>query len=195
MEQLKCLICGMNINLKNYRLNENTFLEKNEEEHIINCPFCGVGKVYLDNNKALFKVESKELDEETLKVLDKAMKLEVFNGEFYKEASELAKNNEIKELFKELSSVEFMHARVHKMLGGFKEMPKLHKPDYTKYDSDDLLLEEARKREKHAIEFYNKNSKVVCSNVVKEVLKALSHVEKQHEIIAESRKEKTLEVT
>ncbi|MCT4593826.1 MAG: metal-iron-binding protein [Anaeromicrobium sp.] len=191
MGQIKCLICGMNINLKNYKLNENTFLEKNEKDHIINCPFCGVGKVYLDNNSPLFKVESEDLDKETLKVLDKAMKLEVFNGEFYKEASQLAQNNEIRELFRELSFVEFMHAKVHKILGGFKEMPNLHKPDYTKHDNDDLLLEEARKREKHAIEFYNKNSKIVSSPVIKEVLQALSQVEKQHEIIAESRKEKS----
>lgn len=189
MKQVKCLICGMNVNVKNYMLNEDTLLQKNDKEHFINCPFCGVGKIYLRNDKAEFKVEAKELDDITLKILDKAMKLEIFNGDFYEEASRLSKKENIKKLFKELSFVEYIHAKVHKELGNFKEMPKLHKPDYTKHNTDDLLLEEARKREEHAIKFYKKNSQLVSSEVVKQVLVALADVEKQHEIITHENKE------
>ncbi|QZY53695.1 ferritin family protein [Crassaminicella profunda] len=184
MSQLKCLICGMNINSNTYDLNNYSFVEKNEKGRIINCPFCGVSKIYLDDEKEIYYVEE-DLDQESLEVLDHAMKLEVFNGEFYKEASNLAENDEIKKLFKDLSNIEFMHARVHKRLGGFEQLPKLHKPDYhARLNTDKLLLEEAYKREEHAIAFYKKNSTNVCSKLIKEIFKALSDVEKQHEIIA-----------
>lgn len=183
MSKMKCLICGMNINPKSYNLNNYSFLEKNTEGRIINCPFCGVGKIYLDDEDNIYMVENKVLDEESLRVLDHAMKLEVFNGEFYEEASRLADNMELKEIFKDLSKIEFMHARIHKRLGGFKELPKLHKPDYTRHNTDDLLLTEANHREEHAILFYGKNSKKVSNDIIKQVFSALSDVEKQHEII------------
>ena len=113
------------------------------------------------------------------------MKLEVFNGEFYEEASKLAKCENNKKMFKDLSNIEFMHAKVHKRLGGFKKLPKLRKPDYKRLESDEVLLEEANKLEKHAIHFYDKYSKEVDSSIVKEVFNALSEVEKQHIIITE----------
>jgi rubrerythrin len=176
----------MKIHPNTYDLNNYSFEEKNEKGKIINCPFCGVGKIYLDDEKGIYHVAHDTLDEESLKVLDHAMKLEVFNGEFYKEASYLAKDGEVRKLFKDLSNIEFMHARVHKRIGGFKELPKLHKPDYeSRLNTDKLLLEEACKREEHAIAFYKKNSVRVCSDLVKEIFKALSDVEKQHENIAD----------
>lgn len=183
MKRLKCLICGMYINDSSYRLNNDSFIEKNQENRIINCPFCGVSKIYLDSEKEIYRVEDKNLDIQSLQVLDHAMKLEVFNGEFYKEASELAIDDKAKKIFKDLSNIEFMHAKIHKRLGGFENLPKLHKPDYTKHNTDKLLFEEAYKREEHAILFYKKNSNKVFSNIIKDVFKALSDVEKQHETI------------
>lgn len=181
--ETKCSICGMNINSNSYALNSYSFLEKNQKNRIINCPFCGVGKIFLDEEKALLQTDTKNLDEESLKVLDHAMKLEVFNGEFYEEASKLAKDEEVKLTFKALKNIEFMHAKIHKRLGGFDNLPKLHKPDYTRLNTDNLLLEEAHKREEHAISFYKKNSKKVSDYIVKDVFKALSDVEEQHKII------------
>ncbi|WP_432665857.1 ferritin family protein [Wukongibacter baidiensis] len=183
MSEIKCLICCMDINPKSYSLNNYSFLEKNREERIINCPFCGVGKIYLDDENDIYMVDNKSLDEESLKVLDHAMKLEVFNGEFYEEASRLAEDEKLKETFKDLSRIEFMHARIHKRLGGFEKLPKLHKPDYTRHNTDGLLLIEASHREEHAILFYEKNSGKVSSDVIKQVFSALTDVEKQHEII------------
>lgn len=184
MKEIKCLICGMIINTNNYSLNDNSFIEKNIKEKVINCPFCGVDSAYLSGkDKPCKKVDKETLDEQTRKVLDKAMKLEIFNGEFYKEASKLANEENIKKTFKDLSNIELMHARIHKNLGWIKELPKLHKPDYTKYNTDKLLLEEANKREKHAVSFYEKNSCLVSSDIVKEVFNALSYVESQHEVI------------
>ena len=183
MKKLKCLICGMNINDNGYDLNNGSFIEKNEKGRIINCPFCGVGKMYLDREKEIYKVENKSLDIQSLQVLDHAMKLEVFNGEFYEEARKLATDDEAKKIFKELSNIEFMHAKIHKRLGGFENLPKLHRPDYTRYNTDKLLFEQAYKREEHAILFYKRNSDKISSNVIKEVFNALSDVEKQHEVI------------
>ena len=190
MGTLKCLICGMKIDEKNYYLNDYTFLKKNEKDKIENCPFCGVDKNYLDNEGELYKADNNSLNEESLKILEKAMKLEVFNGEFYEEASRLATDEEIRKTFKELSSIEFMHARIHKRLGGFEKLPKLSRPDYTRHNTDNLLLEEANKREQHAISFYARNYANVSSHIIKEVFNALSDVEKQHVSITEYRLDK-----
>lgn len=175
-----CLICGMKVTSRSFDFNKYSFIEKNTEQEIINCPFCGVSKVYLDNQKNVYNVEKSLLDKQTIKILDNAMKLEVFNGEFYEEASKLAKSESLKKMFKDLSNIEFMHAKVHKRLGGFSELPKLHKPDYTRHNTDKLLLEEANKREEHAVLFYMRNMSKVSSEIVKKVFKALSEVEKQH---------------
>lgn len=182
---MKCLVCGMNIAPNSYSLNSYSFLEKNEKGRIINCPFCGVGEIYLDSENEIYTVENDNLDKESLKVLDHAMKLEVFNGEFYEEASKLADDEEIKQLFKDLSKIEFMHARIHKRLGGFEKLPKLHKPDYTRHKTDEMLLTEAHHREEHAILFYKKNSNRVSCDTIKNVFEALSDVEKQHNIITD----------
>lgn len=183
MNELKCLVCGMRIKANSYDLNSYSFTEKNEKGKIVNCPFCGVEKIYLDNEKKIYEVDNRSLDKESLKILDHAMKLEVFNGEFYEEASRLAKDEDVKQTFKDLKNIEFMHARIHKRLGGFEKLPKLHKPDYTRYNTDDLLLKQAHKREEHAILFYKIKVQGVNSNTVKEVFKALSNVEKQHMVI------------
>lgn len=183
--EIKCLICGMKVNEASYNLNECTFVDKNEKDRIINCPFCGVGKIYLNSQKPIYSINSKVLDKQTKKILDNAMKLEVFNGEFYEEASRLAKSEYAKQLFKDLKNIEFMHARIHKNLGGFTELPKLRRPDYSRHETDELLLQEAYKREKHAIDFYQKNIDIILNDTIKEIFKALSEVEKQHMTIAD----------
>ncbi|MDD2621074.1 MAG: ferritin family protein [Syntrophomonadaceae bacterium] len=183
MEELKCLVCGMKINSKNYKLNENSFAEKNEIDNIINCPFCGVGEAYLDCNREGYSLEDTSLDQASLKVLEKAMKLEVFNGGFYQEAGKMAKEEALSLLFQDLSKIEFMHAKIHMKLAAQQTLPELHKPDYSRHDTDELLLQEACKREKHAIEFYEKNSDKVSDGTLKKILTALADVEKQHAII------------
>lgn len=183
MENLKCLVCGMKINANNYKLNERSFVEKNQIDKIINCPFCGVGETYLDYAREEYKLEDSALDEASLKILEKAMKLEVFNGVFYEEASKMAKRETLRWIFLDLSRIEFMHARIHMRLAAYKTLPELHKPDYSRHDTDELLLQEAYKRENHAVKFYEKNRDEVSSKILKEIFTALSDVEKQHAII------------
>lgn len=188
MKELKCLVCGMKINEKNYNKNECSYVHKNEKNLIFSCPFCGVDHKCLESDLSYerYMVEEKDLDEKSLKTLDKAMKLEIFNAEFYEEAYHLAQKENIKQLFKDLKNIEIMHAQIHKRLGRFDVLPKLHRPDYTKHNTDQLLLQETQKREKHASKFYIKNSKMVSSSVLKKVFKSLSEVETQHKWIAEN---------
>lgn len=84
-----CEICGMLISEKNFNCNKETFIERNTMENIIKCPFCGANKNYL-----LEKVEN--VNESTSKILDYAMKLEVFNGDFYREASLISRGFKFK---------------------------------------------------------------------------------------------------
>ena len=185
---MKCLICGMNINIKNFDINNEGLLEENEREHIKYCPFCGVAYKYLKaegySKSEMYKVDTESLDENTLVILDHAMKLEIFNSEFYKSAGKLAHSDNVKETFEALSKIEKMHAIVHQKLGGFKELPKLVDIDYSKHENDKSLMELAANREIHATAFYEKYAKKICNSIVKEVLVALSEVEHDHIQIA-----------
>ncbi|KOA21372.1 rubrerythrin [Clostridium homopropionicum DSM 5847] len=179
MNGLKCVICGMNINDKNYNLNNYAFFNTNSKEEILYCPFCGAGKKYLIEEESI-EIRNILLDEYTKKVLENAMKLETFNGDFYSEAAQMAKDERTSKIFRDLSKIEYMHARVHKSLGGFKESPKLIKVDYSKYNNDELLFKLAKQKEEHAVAFYNKYYSNVCSDYIREIFEALIEVEEEH---------------
>jgi len=177
---MKCKICGMNINEKNYDFNSFAFLNKNSINNIVYCPFCGVSSVYLNNSNEIIEIENKKLNENTLKILDRAVKLEIFNGEFYKEAAKKAKKEEISKAFTALSQIEIFHSKVHMRLGGFSKTPVLTKINYDRYDSDEELLQLANEREEHAVYYYEKYKNEVCDENLKKVFEALIEVEKDH---------------
>lgn len=178
MKKLKCKICGMEIKDSNYSTNSNAFFIKNSKENIEYCPFCGVeSSCFVEYSDIYEKQDIK--DSKTLDILEKAMKLETFNGDFYKEAAKLAKDEKIQAVFSDLSRIEYMHANVHKTLGDFKERPVLNKLNYSN-NNDLMLLEIAKQREEHAISFYNKNYQYVSSNEVRQIFKELTKVEQQH---------------
>lgn len=187
---MKCLICGMEINKNNFNINNQGLLENNESEIIKYCPFCGVSSKYIktesqsNDENEIYKTNAGGLDSNTLVILDHAMKLEIFNSDFYKAAAILAHSQEIKETFDALSKIERVHALIHMKLGGFKELPKLVHIDYSKHKTDKSLMKLAEDREVHAVKFYEKNSKQIVDTIVKEVLVALSQVEKDHIQIA-----------
>ena len=183
---MRCLICGMNINVNNFDMNNKSLLEENEIEHMKYCPFCGVTSKYLKSKDEaeVYKVDSQCLDKNTLGILERAMKLEIFNSEFYSAAAQLAQEAGVKETFEDLSKIEKIHAIVHQRLGGFKELPKLAVIDYSKHKNDISLMQLAEDREIHAVKFYEKYSKEINNLVVKEVLVALSEVERGHIQIA-----------
>lgn len=180
MKDLKCIICGMNLDEKNYNFNSSGILNKNHNDIFTSCPFCGAGSSYLLSEGNTIFNYIKGVDSVTRRILDHAMKLEVFNGEFYKEASTLAADESVKEMFNALSRIELMHARIHQRLGGFDKLPVLQKIDYSRLKSDTELLQLAQKREEHAVAYYSKYIVQVSDNRIKTVFSALSEVEKEH---------------
>jgi rubrerythrin len=173
----------MEINEKNYNFNESAFANKNSIDNIIYCPFCGVGKKYLSEDDEIIMVESNLLSEDTLKIIDHAVKLELFNGDFYNTAAKMAKSVEVKKTFEALAKIEIFHSRIHQKLGEFVEAPNLNKVNYDKYDSDSALLELARHKEEHAVSYYEKYKNEINDNNLFEVFEALADVEKEHIIL------------
>jgi len=180
---LKCKICGMEINEKNYDFNELAFNDKNSINNIIYCPFCGVSKRYLDVGNEIITVESNLLNENTLKILDHAVKLELFNGDFYNTAAMMSKHDEVKKIFKALAKIEIFHSKIHQRLGGFTKTPNLNKINYDKYDNDNALLKLAKQKEEHAVAYYEKYKNEVNDNNLFEIFEALADVEKEHIIL------------
>lgn len=180
---MKCKVCGMEINEKNYNFNEWAFTNKNSIDNIIYCPFCGAGKKYLVEGNEIIKVESNLLNENTLKILDHAVKLELFNGDFYSTAASMAKSNEIKKVFEALANIEKFHSKLHQKLGGFAKTPNLNKINYDKYNSDSALLELAKQKEEHAVSYYERYKNEVNDDNLFETFEALADVEKEHIII------------
>jgi len=170
----------MEINEKNYKFNSEAFLEENSLELIKFCPFCGVKSEFISENKNRVFIERNLLDEYILKIIDHAVKLEIFNGDYYNKASQLAIDESLKKMFKALSRIEYTHAKIHQYLGGFKDTPILSNMDYSKYNSDLILMEVAKKREIHAVEYYSKYNKTINNDVIKSIFNALEKVENEH---------------
>ncbi|MBC2580104.1 ferritin family protein [Clostridium sp. DJ247] len=180
MSKLICVVCGMEINKVNYSFNKEAFAQVNSPDNIKFCPFCGAVADYLIEDGRELNYDEVNLNDNALTIIDHAIKLEIFNGDFYKKASKIVKNHETKKMFEALSRIEFMHARIHKKIGGFKVDPVLRDMDYSKYDSDKVLLDMACKREKHAVEYYHKYEKDIEDETIKKVFEVLSSVEKEH---------------
>lgn len=185
MKKLKCMICGMEINANNYNYNSDAFNNKNTDENIIFCPFCGVDSEYLSFADEKYNLNQIKLNQNEITIIDHAAKLEVFNGDYYKKAFNLAKDDKVKKMFEALSRIEFMHARIHSKLAGLNKLPVLSEIDYTKYREDSVLLSEARKRENHAVEYYTRYYSNINNGLVKNIFEALSSVEKEHIILIE----------
>lgn len=172
-----CSICGMNVNSNNYSYNKEAFLSENTKEFIKYCPFCGVHEIYLCGK--LLNAAAEDLDIRTKDILDHGVKLEIFNGDFYKAARDLCNNKENKALFNSLSNIEYTHAKIHMRLLSLKRIPEINKLDYSRY-SEIELISLANKREIHAVEFYRRYIDDVNNEIVKKVFKALQEVEKDH---------------
>lgn len=180
MINMKCLVCGKYVNKNNYYFNNEAFISKNEKDKIIYCPFCGASSIYLSESNEIYNVNPSELKESTLKIIDHAVKLELFNGDFYLKAAKMCNSDKLKVMFKGLSNVEYEHANIHMRLGGFNEKPLLSNMEYSRYDTDDKLLKAASMREEHAVKYYNKYSKEVDNEILSKVFKVLCDVEKMH---------------
>lgn len=174
-----CKVCGMLITNKSLNLNNHALLSQNTEEKLLYCPFCGVSEEYLLTSIREF-IKPQILDSRTIKILDHAVKLELFNADFYKKAAAQSESPILKEQFSSLAAIEKMHANIHFKLGNFKERPILADIYYEKYNKDSLLMEQAVLREKHAVAFYAKNIEFVQDSIIRETMEALAKVERDH---------------
>lgn len=173
----------MEINEKNYNFNELAFTNKNSINNIMYCPFCGVDERYLSEDDDIIMVESNLLNENVLKILDHAVKLELFNGDFYNTAARMSKSDEVKRTFEALARIEIFHSKIHQRLGGFSKAPNLNKVNYDRYNSDNALLELAKQKEEHAVAYYEKYKNEVDDYKLVEIFEALADVEKEHIIL------------
>jgi rubrerythrin len=173
----------MEVNEKNFNFNELAFKSRNSVDNIIHCPFCGVGKEYLSEDDEIITVESNLLSEDALKILDHAVKLDLFNGDFYNTAANMSKSHEVKKIFEALAKIEIVHSKIHQRLGGFVKSPNLNKVNYDKYNSDNALLKLAEQKEEHAVGYYEKYKKEVNNDNLLEIFEALAEVEKEHIIL------------
>ncbi|MCM1990613.1 metal-iron-binding protein [Oceanirhabdus seepicola] len=186
MGKVFCKICGMSINEKNFEINNNALPEGNSEEHYEYCPFCGAHKRYFcESSEKIYTTDTEKLTIKELEIFDHATKLEIFNGDFYMEASRRAIKDENKLMFRELANIEYIHAKVHMKLGGIDKKPELRKIDYGRLKNDEEFIKEANNRERHAVSFYDKGIANSEDKTVKEVLKAFMEIEKDHIIMTE----------
>ena len=186
MKKVFCRVCGMAINEKNFAINNNALPEGNSEEHYEYCPFCGAHKRYFcEKREEIYTTDRDKLTLKELEFFDHAAKLEIFNGDFYMEASRRAMKNENKLMFRELANIEYLHAKIHMKLGGIGKKPELKKIDYDRLKNDDEFIKEANTRETHAVSFYDKGIANSEDKTVKEVFKALMEIEKDHILMTE----------
>jgi len=186
MKNVFCKVCGMAINDKNFTINNNALPGGNSEEHYEYCPFCGAHRVYFcESREEIYAIGKDELNLKELQILDHATKLEIFNGDFYMEASIRAMNDENKVMFRELANIEYVHAKVHMKLAGTLKKPELRKIDYSRLKNDEEFIKEANTRERHAVSFYEKGIANSEDKTVKEVLKAFMEIEKDHILMTE----------
>jgi rubrerythrin len=169
----------MEINNKNMNVNQAAFIGSNNETAIEFCPFCGAVKKYLVEGQ-YEPGQIEDLDSVTLRILDHAAKLELFNSDFYNKAANIASDEKLKERFRHLARIEYVHAKIHQRLGGFEEMYKLRDISYERYSVDKLLIEQAKLREEHAVNYYKKYIEYIKSTKVKDILKILTEVEEEH---------------
>ena len=184
---IKCLVCGYILRKASVDINKHAMPSYNKPLDIKYCPFCGVSMEWFGEEDKRVLGSDLNLDGDTTKIMDHAMKLEVFNGDFYKVASEKCSNEENKRFFKALSNIEYTHAHIHKRIIGLKDLPKLANISYERFKKDEDFLKEAIKREEHAISYYNRYYDKVCSKELKTLFEILSTVEKQHITLASVR--------
>ena len=180
LERIICLVCGMEINNKNFSFNSSAFLKVNYIDTIDHCPFCGADKQYLSNDELSYLSQLSVLDEKTKSIIDHAMKLEVFNGDFYKKAASIVDNPKLNKMLEALSKIEYMHANIHRKIIGYDNLPVIRDMDYSSLKSDEAILKTARIREEHAVAYYEKYINMIEDEYLASILRGLSLVEKTH---------------
>ena len=164
MKVFRCRVCG------------DVYIGKHKAS---NCPFCGAHEDYLVLAAEWKLIKSDKLSDISKDFFKRALDLELDNTNFYKVASDKSKNIYFVSMFKGLSKIEREHAStICKHLG-------IEKPDSDvgldkAVDSDSENIQEANRREKRAVKFYNEARSQAPEQEVKEFFKALIQIESDH---------------
>lgn len=171
MRVFRCRICG------------EPFLGDAVPSH---CPICGaLGSWMVDAKKWKDENAGVKLTEVSRKNLEKALRLEVDNTEFYLCASRITDDPEAAGLFKSLSRNEKEHADVvMKLLQVDRPTPS--NPGFCLVKLTENFRE-SHMRETRAIKFYSDAAKAAAEPRVKQVFTALIEIEKTHLSSSEGR--------
>ncbi|UCF77900.1 MAG: ferritin-like domain-containing protein [Candidatus Eiseniibacteriota bacterium] len=164
MKVYRCRICGQ------------SFVGRRKPA---NCPFCGAPEKYAvlaRNWKEDMISTLTDISEKNLKI---ALRLEIDNSGFYRCAARVAVDEELKAMFSAMGRIEAEHAStVRRMLG----LPRSSRYDHQGrcYPTDDQNLQEALRREELTASLYEQAAKQASEKRVREVLLALTEIEKEH---------------
>ena len=151
------------------------------EERPKNCPFCGAHERYMveqaDFDNRIGEIVG--LSPKTKANLEAALEIEISNTEFYKCASENAKTDELKNLFKVLSKVESEHASLISKALGIEKPPVNPKRASCAGDRKKDLAE-AHQREDRAVHKYGKFLSEATEPRAIEIFAALVAIEADH---------------
>ena len=149
------------------------------------CPFCGAHAKYIILAKAWVEPVVGKLNETDKENVEKALKLEIDNAQFYFCASKNAKDVEGKAMFKRLGKVEKEHANVWCKILGIP-LPEIKSAETCPENYQDEL-KESHAREERAINFYKQAASQAKNNRVKQIFEAVIEAEQDHLALSEER--------
>jgi len=164
MKTYRCRICG------------EAYVGKGKP---VNCPFCGAPEKYIILAKNWKEDMISTLTDISERNLKKALEIEIETSGFYRCASRVAMEEDVKAMFAALAKIEAEHAStVRKMLG----LPRSYTSEHEGrcYPTDSQNLAEARRKEEICVTLYEESTKQAGEKRVREVLAALVEIEKDH---------------
>jgi rubrerythrin len=142
------------------------------------CPFCGAHEKFMVSASEWSSPGSPELSEETRKVLERALEMEVSKAAFYACAAEEAGQEKGQALFASLSLTHGKHGAIIRDLLGLAK-PK-SSGQGTCHETVEENLKEASGRQEDAVAFYQDAREGAAEPRVKEVCQALLEIEGDH---------------
>lgn len=144
-----------------------------------NCAFCGAPEKYMVLSKNWKEEMISTLTDVSEKHLKSAIDIEIECSGFYRCASRVAHDEEVKAMFCALAKVEAEHVTtIRRMLG----LPRAGSMEHEGrcYPTDAQNLAEARRKEELTVSFYDEAARQASEKRVREVLVALAEIERDH---------------
>jgi len=145
----------------------------------LNCPFCGAAEKYIVLAKNWKEDMISTLTDVSERNIKKGLELEIEASGFYRCAARVAAEEDVKAMFAALAKIEAEHAStMRRMLG----LPRSYTSEHEGrcYPTDAQNLAEARRKEEVCVGFYEEFAKQAGEKRVREVLVALTEIERDH---------------